>query len=121
MSDRGKNLKSFGTGKFTPEEEQEIRRKGNEAYRRNCKKRKAMKEQLQVLLNMPLENERLKSQIKQLGFDEKNINNQLALSIALFQEGLKGNVKAYETIRDTIGEKPIEKQEIKEITTEWFK
>ena len=116
-----KNLKSFGTGKFTPDEEKEIRKKGNEAYRRNCKKRKAMKEQLKVLLNMPLENEQLKERIKNLGFEEKNIDNQLALTIALFQEGLKGNVKAYETIRDTIGEKPIEKQEIKEITTEWFK
>ena len=116
-----KTLKSFGSGKLTPEEEQAIRRKGNETYRRNCAKRKKLKEELSVLLSMPLENERLKEQIKKLGYDDKNIDNQLALTIALFQEGLKGNVKAYETIRDTVGEKPVERQEVKEITTEWFK
>lgn len=39
-------------------------------------------------------------------------NTQEKISLALIKQALKGNVKAFETIRDTIGEKPTDKQEI---------
>lgn len=81
---------------------------GGKASVKAKRERKAMKEQLEILLKMPLKNEKLKQQIADLGFKTKDIDNQMAMTIALYQEALKGNVKAYETIRDTIGEKPIE-------------
>ena len=34
-----------------------------------------------------------------------------ALTLALVEKGLAGDVKAFEVIRDTIGEKPVEKQQ----------
>lgn len=34
-----------------------------------------------------------------------------ALSVKLFKEALKGNVKAFEVLRDTAGQKPVEKIE----------
>lgn len=39
-------------------------------------------------------------------------NTQQKISLALLKQALKGNVKAFALIRDTIGEKPIDKQEI---------
>lgn len=36
-----------------------------------------------------------------------------AVSIKLFREALKGNVKAFEVLRDTAGQKPIEKVQMK--------
>ena len=39
-------------------------------------------------------------------------NTQEKISLALIQEALNGNVKAFESIRDTIGEKPRENQDI---------
>lgn len=39
-------------------------------------------------------------------------NTQEKISLAIIQEALNGNVKAFESIRDTIGEKPRENQEI---------
>ena len=36
------------------------------------------------------------------------MNAQVAMSTALLQAAIKGNVRAYEVIRDTIGEKPVE-------------
>lgn len=48
-------------------------------------------------------------------------NRYIDITNALIKEAEKGNVKAYETIRDTLGQKPIEKQEIKNIETDWFK
>jgi hypothetical protein len=37
---------------------------------------------------------------------------QEKMSLAIIEEAIKGNVKAFEVIRDTIGEKPVTKQEI---------
>lgn len=37
------------------------------------------------------------------------VQTQTSMSVALINEALKGNTRAYEIIRDTIGEKPVEK------------
>lgn len=116
---RGAGLKSFGTG--DPEKEREIHSKGGKAGAVTKRRRKAMREQLELLLKLPVANDNIKEQIEKLGVDDKDINNQMAVTIALFKQALEGNTKAYEIIRDTIGEKPIDKQEVKKITSEWFK
>ena len=41
---------------------------------------------------------------------------QEKISLALIEEAIKGNVKAFEVIRDTIGEKPVTKQEIEGVS-----
>lgn len=38
--------------------------------------------------------------------------NNIAITNALINKAIKGDVSAYQTIRDTIGEKPTDKQEI---------
>ena len=114
------NLKSFGTTK-DKEKEREIHSKGGYASAKVRRERKAMRENLELLLSLPVKNPTLKKKIKSLGIDDEDLSNQMAISISLFNEALHGNTKAFELIRDTIGEKPIDKQEIKEITTEWFK
>ena len=93
----------------TPEELREITRKGGIASGKKRRERKAMREQLEMLLNLPLKNEKSKEQIKKLGIKNTDINNQMAITIALFQKALSGDAKAYELIRDTLGEKPIDK------------
>lgn len=40
---------------------------------------------------------------------------------SMIVQAKKGNTKAFEILRDTVGEKPVEKQEIKEVTSSWFK
>lgn len=100
------NLKPKTT--LSKEEAKKNGKKGGIASGKVRRERKAMREQLEMLLNLPLKNEKLTDQIKELGITEKEIDNQMALTISLYQEALKGNIKAYEIIRDTIGEKPIE-------------
>jgi hypothetical protein len=41
----------------------------------------------------------------------ENGNTQKKLSIALIKQAMKGNTKAFEIIRDTVGEKPVDKLE----------
>ncbi len=55
-------------------------------------KKKTLKEELITLLETKIDNKTIQEKI----------------SFSLIQEALGGNVKAFETIRDTIGEKPVE-------------
>lgn len=73
------------------------------------RERKALREQLELLLKLPIENPKTKSKIKKMGISEEDIDNQMAMTLAIFQKAAKGNVKAYELIRDTLGEKPVER------------
>lgn len=86
--------------------------KGGKASAEAKKKRKALKEQLELFLELPLQNKKAKETILNLGLDIKDIDNQMAITIALCQKALKGDTKAFELIRDTIGEKPQEKVNI---------
>ena len=43
---------------------------------------------------------------------ETGEQNNIAMTNSLIERAIKGDVKAYEVIRDTIGQKPVERQEI---------
>ena len=94
-----KNLKPQNTR--TKEEQKEIARKGGIASGKARRERKTFKEELLLLL--------------------ESGDNQSKVSVALLKKAMKGDTKAFEVIRDTIGEKPIDRQEVKEVTSEWFK
>ena len=38
-----------------------------------------------------------------------------AMALAVFQKALKGDIKAFEVVRDTVGQKPIEKVQVAEV------
>lgn len=76
----------------TPKERQEQARKAGIASGKAKRARKTLKEELLLLLAQG--------------------DTQNKMSLAMIEQALTGNVKAFETIRDTIGEKPIDKQEV---------
>lgn len=41
-----------------------------------------------------------------------------AISVKLFEQAMKGNVKAYETIRATVGQDPVQKVQVAEVSQE---
>lgn len=47
-----------------------------------------------------------------LGIADEECTNKMALLFASWMQGVKGNIKAIEFIRDTIGEKEADKLEI---------
>jgi hypothetical protein len=87
------NLKPLNTR--TKEERSKISSKAGKRSGESRRKRKALREELLALLSA--------------GNTQKNI------SLALIDQALNGNVKAFETIRDTIGEKPVEKVVMSEV------
>lgn len=80
------------------EQQRETARKGGRKSAQVRAERKSLREDLLLLL---------KEQITDKN-SGRQMETQAALSAALIKQALSGNTKAYEIIRDTIGEKPVE-------------
>lgn len=80
----------------TPEERKELAKKAGIASGKKRAARKTLKEELLLLLNSG--------------------NTQEKISLALIEKALQGDIKAFEVIRDTVGEKPANKQEVNGIS-----
>ena len=77
----------------TPRERSEIGRKGAEVTNRIKREKKTLKQELEALLEIA---------------DKNGDTLQKKISFAMIQKAGKGDTKAYEVIRDTIGQKPKE-------------
>ena len=87
------------------------RKNASKAGRASAKKRqqnKTFKEIISNFLDGQVSDERLKQQMIDFGFADKEVSNKSCAVFALWKEAIKGNTKAFELLRDTIGEKPIE-------------
>lgn len=89
--------------KFKPGEERarEAGRKGGMRSAEIRASRKSLREELLTLLT-----------VTSKGADGKDHSQQEAISIAMIRAAREGNVRAFETIRDTIGEKPVDKVDV---------
>ena len=113
--EKGKNA----FARMTPEQRAEYGRKGAEKANETKRKRKEMRETLDILLNMPLKKGKVYSaeEIKSFAdLNGKNITIDQALMVKLIQKALKGDLNAIAMVRDTVGEKPTDKMEIKDTT-----
>ena len=79
---------------------------GGKASVKARRKRKEFKEALKLALTVVVDDNK--------SVQDKGIE-------ALMQKFMSGDVRAFEVVRDTIGEKPTDKQEVKVIDSEWFK
>ena len=98
------NLKKGKATQFkTGEEQVKIARKGGKASGESRRKRKLLKEHLELLLETKIQT------------SDGEITKSEAITLKLIEQALKGNVKAYKLIRDTLGEAPIQKIQTSEV------
>ena len=91
---------------LTEEEQRKIAIKGGIASGEARRKKKLIKEQLELLLSLPLKDENAKRKLKQIGIDADNLDNQMAMIISIWNKALKGDIQAFNSIRDSVGENP---------------
>ena len=99
---------------LTSEELRDRARKGGIASGKARRAKKAFKETLETLLSMSMENGKEVSvdDIASFkGIKGQNISVQEAILIAQVQKAMKGDTRAAEYLRDTIGQKPTDKIE----------
>lgn len=99
------NLTPFD--KMEPEKKKAVQSKGGKAGAVSKRKRKAFKEALKTALTIIADEE------TQQTVQDKGIE-------ALLAKFMAGDLKVFEIVRDTIGEKPTEKQEVKVVDSDWF-
>lgn len=97
----------------TENEQREYAKKGGQKSGEVRRQRKAMKEQAELLLSLPFnikdkQGNELKGVLEKLGIDEGNIDNQMAMIVALWKTALgngRNQVTAVQELRDIIGDK----------------
>lgn len=100
--------------KRTPSERRANARKAGIASGQARRQKRTLREQMETLLSLPVKDDSTKGFIESLGIDPETIDNATAIVLSMYQEALKGNTKAFELIRDTLGEKPSDKIQIEE-------
>lgn len=90
------------------EEVRELARKAGRASAAAKKKRKAMRQQMELLLSLPLKDKEIKEKIKSLGIDDDNMDNQMGLIVSTYTKAMLGDMNAMNIIRELVGEKVIE-------------
>ena len=94
---------------MTPEQRAEYGRQGGIKSGESKRNKKAMREMLEVLLDMPMKKGKCYTvdDIKSFAdFKGKNIKVETAILLAQLQRALKGDLASAEFIRDTSGQKP---------------
>lgn len=112
MSVHPNSLKNLEKGKdhqFTAETAAINGAKGGKAAAPELAKRRTIRKELEELL--------AKHPIDKEG-KESELSYQSAIIVALIKKALKGDTKAFEIIRDTIGEKPAERISLAQIDQE---
>lgn len=100
------NLTPFN--KMDAKTKKSIQSKGGKAGAKSKRERKAFKEALKEALNVIADDGNGKT------VQDKGIE-------ALLVKFMAGDIKAFEVVRDTVGEKPTEKQEVTLVESDWFK
>lgn len=103
------NLIGHGFHEISPNEQRKIAASGGKASGKKRREKKALRETLDALLNMPIKSgkhtdiESIKNLAELKG---KNISVQEAIAIAMLKKALKGDERAATWVRDTSGQKP---------------
>lgn len=83
---------------------EDARQKGSNGGKKSAevkRQRKAMKEQMELLLSLPCKDKKAINFMENLGIDN-DIDNQMALMVTLYGRALKGNMVAIQEIRKII-------------------
>ena len=104
------NLIPF-TSEQSREEAKKNGKKGGQKSGEIRRQRKAMKEQFEMLLSLPFKQKKQLDFMKDLGIKEDEIDNQMALIVAMYGKALKGDVQAFNTIREVVQDEKTVKDE----------
>ena len=114
-----RNMAKNEFSKMTPEERSYWGKIGAQKSKETKRKRKEMRETLDVLLKMPMRKGKVYTAEDIKCFADlkgKNITIDQAVMVCLIQKALKGDLNAIAMVRDTVGEKPSDKVEVKDVT-----
>lgn len=96
----------------TTSEARERGRKGGVKSGEKRREKRTLREAVLLLMSSDCRMPQVKAKMQELGITDEEQTNQMAMTIAMFGEAMKGNVQAFNSLRDTMGEKPVAKTEL---------
>lgn len=93
-------LKPIQKGQLSKDELKSRQRNGGIKSGEARRAKKTLKQELEIIMEM---------------IDKDGSTYQEKMSRSLVKEALKGNTKAFEVVRDTLGQKPVEVQQVTNI------
>lgn len=96
----------------SPQEAREMGRKGGIKSGEARRRKKTMREALELLMYKTELPEQTKQMLKAEGVNEDDFNHQMVITRSLIAKAESGDVQAYNAICAMIGEKPAEKMEL---------
>ncbi|WP_291244596.1 hypothetical protein [Fournierella sp.] len=98
------NLKAGKATQFkSGEEAARNGKKGGEASGVARRRKKALRDSLQLILDLDITDKRKRTKLKRMGVSEADMDNQMVVALAVFQEAAKGNMRAVSRIVDIVG------------------
>ena len=90
--------------KRTKAEQRQIASKGGKASGKSRRQRKTLKESMNTLLSLPINNTKDFNAVSKMGIDLEDMDNSQLIILALFKRAKSGDVYAIKEIRELIGE-----------------
>lgn len=107
MANNQENLIGKGFDSRATEEQREIARQGGKASAEARRRKRDLRLALELLLEKEMKNT-----------NGETVTGTEALTARLFKEAMSGNVRAFEVLRDTVGQKPVEKVIVADVDQE---
>lgn len=110
-----KGLENLRTRDLTREELSEMGKKGGVKSGEARRRKKNMKECLNLLLSLDVKSPKVREQLKSLGILDEEMTNEMMLMVSALQKASKGDIQAMNFIRDTSGQQITNKVEIDKV------
>ena len=100
------NLRPFEKGKVNREQAVEAGKKGGKASAEAKKRKKKLRELVEIFGELDVANDKVKNMMEQMGISPEDMTNKMAAVVGVFKKAADGDVQAFNAIRDITGEKP---------------
>lgn len=104
------NLKPIQKGQLSKEEAMKRGSKGGKKSAESKRQQKLLKDTILMLMSSKPTPQIVEKYAEMFGFNPKDL--QEVITGALFSKAMTGDPKAFEVLRDTVGQKPIDKKEL---------
>lgn len=112
MSNKRDNGNLIPTSQRSKSEARELGQKGGKKSGEARRAKKLFRETCELLLSMDCKISSLKEHMSKMGIPENEQTNQMAITISMLKSALEGNVQAFKELRDTMGEKPVQRHDV---------
>lgn len=99
----------------TKEEQRIIAIQGGKASGEARRRKKNMRECLELLLSLDIKNPKVREQLAKLGVEDEQMTNEMAMMVSALNKATKGDIQAMNFVRDTSGQQITNKVEIDKI------